>query len=515
MRRYARRRIARAPPADPLRGGDGPTHTPIEAEPSPALTAAPGRSRPLPDLARGLERLPRGDLDAVLADLDLADAAGLDRRADPLRGRRPRAGGGAHRRRRRNPGPGRARRRRPGVPGQGARSSRSSSRARSATRSSASAPRTRCSASSRRSAPCSSASPSPTSAAASCTPNAAEADMHGYSVDEMLSMDARDLSPPANWMPLHAGRAARRPHVEAGARPPAQGRDVVSRCSSCPTSSATPPASPSASSPPARTSPSVGRRRRRCARARSATPSPPAAPTTASGTGTSARGAPTSRRAGRRCSATTTRRSATAIDEWFGRIHPDDRDRVQRKIEDHLHGAQPALRGRAPHAAQGRHLSLGAQPRVRQPQLPGPALPHGGSADGRHRPPRLRPAHRPAQPGPLRGAPRRRARPPSPPQGPLRRALRGPRSLQGRQRHVRPRGRRRAAGRGGATAGSRGASRGHGGPLRRRRVRDPARAHPSTWRTPPAWPTASIARWPPRCSSASTRRCPPPAWGWR
>ncbi|PYQ45425.1 MAG: hypothetical protein DMF77_04180, partial [Acidobacteria bacterium] len=32
---------------------------------------------------------------------------------------------------------------------------------------------------------------------------------------------------------------------------------------------------------------------------------------------------------------------ATAIDEWFGRIHPDDRDRVQRKIEDHLQGLSP------------------------------------------------------------------------------------------------------------------------------------------------------------------------------
>ena len=32
---------------------------------------------------------------------------------------------------------------------------------------------------------------------------------------------------------------------------------------------------------------------------------------------------------------------ATAIDEWFGRIHPEDRDRVQRKIEDHLQGLSP------------------------------------------------------------------------------------------------------------------------------------------------------------------------------
>jgi diguanylate cyclase (GGDEF)-like protein/PAS domain S-box-containing protein len=32
--------------------------------------------------------------------------------------------------------------------------------------------------------------------------NAAEGAMHGYTVDEMLRMDARDLSPPANWKPL-------------------------------------------------------------------------------------------------------------------------------------------------------------------------------------------------------------------------------------------------------------------------------------------------------------------------
>jgi len=34
--------------------------------------------------------------------------------------------------------------------------------------------------------------------------NAAEAHMHGYSVDELLRMDGRDLSPPANWKPLTA-----------------------------------------------------------------------------------------------------------------------------------------------------------------------------------------------------------------------------------------------------------------------------------------------------------------------
>ncbi len=34
--------------------------------------------------------------------------------------------------------------------------------------------------------------------------NAAEARMHGYSVEELLRMDARDLSPPANWKPLTA-----------------------------------------------------------------------------------------------------------------------------------------------------------------------------------------------------------------------------------------------------------------------------------------------------------------------
>jgi diguanylate cyclase (GGDEF)-like protein/PAS domain S-box-containing protein len=34
--------------------------------------------------------------------------------------------------------------------------------------------------------------------------NVAEARMHGYSVDELMLMDGRDLSPPANWKPLSA-----------------------------------------------------------------------------------------------------------------------------------------------------------------------------------------------------------------------------------------------------------------------------------------------------------------------
>ena len=65
-----------------------------------------------------------------------------------------------------------------------------------------------------------------------------------------------------------------------------------------------------------------------CARARSATRSRCRAPTTASGTGTSPPTRSTGRGGGRRCWATTSRRSATSPEEWFSRVHPDDARRV-------------------------------------------------------------------------------------------------------------------------------------------------------------------------------------------
>jgi hypothetical protein len=196
------------------------------------------------------------------------------------------------------------------------------------------------------------------------------------------------------------------------------------------------------------------------------------------------------------------------------RAHPPRRPRP-RAAQDRgpPAGAEPPLRGRAPDAAQGRHLSLGAQPRVRQPQLPRPPVPHGGGADGRHRPPRLRPPHRPPEPRALRRAPGRRAGPSPHAQGPLRRALRGPRSLQGGQRHVRARGRRPAPRGGARRLEAVGAARGHGVAASRATSSRSCSSASRTWRTRPASPTACIARWPRPSSSASTRRCPPPASG--
>ena len=69
------------------------------------------------------------------------------------------------------------------------------------------------------------------------------------------------------------------------------------------------------------------RRSRACAKARSATRSRAAAPTTACGTGTSRPTRCTGRRAGRRCSATTSRRSAPTPDEWLRRVHARRRRR--------------------------------------------------------------------------------------------------------------------------------------------------------------------------------------------
>ena len=72
---------------------------------------------------------------------------------------------------------------------------------------------------------------------------------------------------------------------------------------------------------------------------RSATRSRSRAPTTACGTGTCAPTSCTSRRAGRRCSATRRPRSATRRGEWLGRVHPDDRAGLTQALEGHLSGA--------------------------------------------------------------------------------------------------------------------------------------------------------------------------------
>ena len=73
-------------------------------------------------------------------------------------------------------------------------------------------------------------------------------------------------------------------------------------------------------------------------------------------------------RAGRRWSATRRRRSAPRPDEWLRRVHPDDAHRLRSAARRAPPGDHRALRVRAPAAAQGPDLSLGARPRAGGPR---------------------------------------------------------------------------------------------------------------------------------------------------
>ena len=85
----------------------------------------------------------------------------------------------------------------------------------------------------------------------------------------------------------------------------------------------------------------TGGRRRRSARARHGTPWRRAAPTTACGTGTCGPTRSTTPRAGRRCSATRTARSAPSPEEWLRRVHPDDLPRLRAELAAHRQGSTP------------------------------------------------------------------------------------------------------------------------------------------------------------------------------
>ena len=89
-------------------------------------------------------------------------------------------------------------------------------------------------------------------------------------------------------------------------------------------------------------------------------------------------------------------------EEWFSRVHPEDRPRVDEKVRRAPRRQVAELRGRVPHAPPRGHLSLGALARLRGARRGGQADAHGGRAHGRDRPARLRPADRPAEPRAVR-----------------------------------------------------------------------------------------------------------------
>jgi diguanylate cyclase (GGDEF)-like protein/PAS domain S-box-containing protein len=170
--------------------------------------------------------------------------------------------------------------------------------------------------------------------------NAAEASMHGYSVPEMLSMDARDLSPPANWSPLRAQdlrdvRMWKRERVRLrkdGTSFPVQlMSDVIRDGAGQPLGIVT-----------------------TCEDISERWEAEEALRESEERYALAARGTNDglwdwNLRTGRAYFSPRWKSMlghddaevGTAIDEWFGRIHPEDRDRVQRKIEDHLQGLSP------------------------------------------------------------------------------------------------------------------------------------------------------------------------------
>jgi diguanylate cyclase (GGDEF)-like protein/PAS domain S-box-containing protein len=170
--------------------------------------------------------------------------------------------------------------------------------------------------------------------------NAAEARMHGYTVDEMMTMDARDLSPPANWMPLtpeelRGLRMWKRERVRLrkdGSSFPVQlMSDVIRDASGRPLGLVT-----------------------TCEDISERWEAEEALRESEERYALAARGTNDglwdwNLRTGQayfspRWKAMLGEEEAevgSAIDEWFGRIHPDDRERVQKKIEGHLQGESP------------------------------------------------------------------------------------------------------------------------------------------------------------------------------
>ena len=170
--------------------------------------------------------------------------------------------------------------------------------------------------------------------------NDAEAGMHGYSVEELLSMDARDLSPPANWMPLTAPemrevRVWKRERVRLrkdGSSFPVQlMSDVIRDASGEPLGIVT-----------------------TCEDISERWEAEEALRESEERYALAARGTNDglwdwNLRTGRayfspRWKTMLGHEEAELganIDEWFGRVHPEDAERVRRKVEEHLQGRTP------------------------------------------------------------------------------------------------------------------------------------------------------------------------------
>jgi diguanylate cyclase (GGDEF)-like protein/PAS domain S-box-containing protein len=170
--------------------------------------------------------------------------------------------------------------------------------------------------------------------------NAAEAAMHGYTVEEMLRMDGRDLSPPTNWKPLtpddlrHLRRWKRervRLRKDGSSFPVQLMSDMIRDAADEPFGIVT-----------------------TCEDISERWEAEEALRESEERYALAARGTNDglwdwNLRTGRAYFSLRWKAMlghdeselGATIEEWFGRIHPDERERVQRKIEDHLQGRSP------------------------------------------------------------------------------------------------------------------------------------------------------------------------------
>ena len=170
---------------------------------------------------------------------------------------------------------------------------------------------------------------------------------------------------------------------------------------------------------------------------------------------------------------------------WDRILHPDDEERVVSNEAECARSGEKLMQEYRLRSADGRDVWIrdemtvvfdrqtGGGPALLR-RLPGRLRPQA-DGDGARAPRALRPPHRAAQPGAVRGPAAAGARAPRAWVGHSR-LLPRPGSLQAHQRLARPRRRRRRAARGRRAPEWRGAARGHGRALRRGRVHDRVRA---------------------------------------